>query len=71
MATITGTRAKWERKAQAWNSKQFKKHSDFSDDGGKCKGLIAPRVEPPEDRTLFGDLSEMYEYKRPWQRRVR
>lgn len=71
MATIPSTRAKWERKAQAWNSKQFKKRSDFTDDGGKIKGLVSRPPEPPIDRTIFGDLSEMFEWKRPWQRRVR
>lgn len=71
MKTIPAIRAKYARAAQTINSRMARKHTDYSDDGGKIKGLVSRPPEAPIDRTVFGDLTEMYEYKRPWQRRVR
>jgi hypothetical protein len=71
MKTIPAIRAKYARAAQTINSRMARKHTDFNDAGGKIAGIVYEPPKPEIDRTLFGDLSEMYEYKRPWQRRVR
>ena len=71
MKTIPAIRAKYARAAQTINSRMARKHTDYCDAGNKISGVVYEPPSPIIDRTLFGDLTEMYEYKRPWQRRVR